>query len=758
MEQYNLLKLNGEYVKLYISTNPNLPRLVKNSGSLVVYHDLYSDINIQNNLYSIYNPLLEKDNNNNKYLKIYNRSKDNGDPYNNDTTRTIDFYNIGITGENGDTLVESPYFTDPDSKIIYNGFERINYNDLLNNKSNYLYLGNELIAGGWGFLNKTQRDLAIKELLYIPQWLNDLQDSIIQEQYSRKNQDYSLDSKFKNYVKKGSNIGASSDSNFGPTIDENINSDGFLYLSLADFDDEQFHFNGVNRTFNFGEGDVTQIINHDNLYKWATSNDPDLLPYKKYTQFLLKDLPKLFSNADYEDISITDIDFKLNLMFYSLIDYDSTSISKKITENIPYKIDRDDPNLIYVPIGSALHSINYKVDWETNDTSGIKNLSIQKINNLDNINYANIETISIKGIDEDGNEINVQNTVENNNSDSEEIHSSFIINFNYNDSTNLIKILPNNYNERIDILTNTYFLIGETPPSKYKEYPYLKDNDVSKILKSTQNVIKEHRYDIKPISIVPKYLIYFSKLQSFKIDDGNLDKINIDFTMTKNDNLKLNNHQLILDNEISIPLNFGNNELNYKLFVFALPTIYTVEKIILKKSNFYKNVTGLFKYISYIEDYSLDPTNYNSSMTGTCNLFFGIFSYHIHSILEPKEGENGEILTSIYNGEYELIITVKENNQSLQQSVLPSNKYITINKNDSSNQILSLRDTKLLNMFDINVFEKYVELLFNNDFESNHLINYNDNIFASLLKKINSTKTEDEIMNIYHSKLQPLYI
>ena len=40
MEQYKLLNLNGEYVKLYVTTNQTLPKLLKNSGSLVVFHDI----------------------------------------------------------------------------------------------------------------------------------------------------------------------------------------------------------------------------------------------------------------------------------------------------------------------------------------------------------------------------------------------------------------------------------------------------------------------------------------------------------------------------------------------------------------------------------------------------------------------------------------------------------------------------------------------------------------------------------------------
>ena len=35
----NLLNINGEYVKFYITTNSNIPYILKNSGSIVIYHD-----------------------------------------------------------------------------------------------------------------------------------------------------------------------------------------------------------------------------------------------------------------------------------------------------------------------------------------------------------------------------------------------------------------------------------------------------------------------------------------------------------------------------------------------------------------------------------------------------------------------------------------------------------------------------------------------------------------------------------------------
>lgn len=44
MNSFNLIKINNEYVKFYVTTNSQLPKLMKNSGSLVVLHkDLGSD-------------------------------------------------------------------------------------------------------------------------------------------------------------------------------------------------------------------------------------------------------------------------------------------------------------------------------------------------------------------------------------------------------------------------------------------------------------------------------------------------------------------------------------------------------------------------------------------------------------------------------------------------------------------------------------------------------------------------------------------
>lgn len=752
MEQYSLLKLNGEYVKLYVSTNPNLPRLVKNSGSLVVYHDLYSDININNELYKIYKPiLLDTTNSVDEYLKIFNRSLENAQLYS-DLTNT-EFSSEGVVDNNGTQFSEDPYFTK--NNTILNGYELIKKSDVLFNKSNYLYLGNELIAGGWGFLNKKQRDLAIKQLLYLPKWCQDLQTTIIQEQHSRKSQDYSLDTKFINYVKKGSNVGAPSN-----LIDDNINEQGYLYLSLTDFDAKQFHFDTEN---------LEEQIN-----KWANAEpNTSEYSYKSSTQFLLKDLPKLFSNADYKDIEIYDTNFELQLMFYKLglaldgsyILSDSNKYKVENGKYIRYAIDRDDPNLIYVPIGSSLRYVNYNTKWITNESGGIKNLhtnSITKLSQTDgniDIKYQNNNLgVSITGRDKDGNTINIEDLVQEGNKNSEEVNVDFKFNFDNSDSSGLIKILPFVYNQRIDILKDVYFEIAETPSSKYKKYPYLEDSFVSDILKSTQNIIQSHKYDLKPISIVPKYLVYFSELQSFDLNnESDLSKLNIDFSLEKENNLKLNNYQLVLDNQISILLNFGTNDLRYKLFVFALPTIYNIDKIELKKGNNTKNITGIFKYISYINDFSLDPTNYNFEITDKFNIYFGIFTYHIQTNLNPQAGEDVQTITPIYNGEYELIISIKENNQkTIENTITPTNKYITINDN-SGNNILSLKEQKILNLFDFDVFDKYMKFVFNNDFESNHSISYNDNVFLQLLKKFNDTKNEDEITNQYHSKLREIY-
>ena len=38
-DKNKLVKIDGEYVKLYVTTNKTLPKLLKNTGSLIVYHD-----------------------------------------------------------------------------------------------------------------------------------------------------------------------------------------------------------------------------------------------------------------------------------------------------------------------------------------------------------------------------------------------------------------------------------------------------------------------------------------------------------------------------------------------------------------------------------------------------------------------------------------------------------------------------------------------------------------------------------------------
>ena len=198
-----LLKLNNEYVKLYITSNKELPELLKNSGSLIVY----------------------RENSNTSVGEDTSSGQTNGSNNSDSSEHHIN--------ELSELTIES-------------------INDSNNNGTNYLYLGNELIASGWGFDNIKQKNAAINYLTTLPTHINSIVD-VLNNIINSINNNENL------YITKDSDLGSYKD----------------LYIS----------------TSNFPSSILVDKNNEKNI--------------------LIKDLPQLLNKATYKEEEITKVEYSI---------------------------------------------------------------------------------------------------------------------------------------------------------------------------------------------------------------------------------------------------------------------------------------------------------------------------------------------------------------------------------------------------------------------------------------------------------------
>ena len=237
MDKNKLLKLDGEYVKLYVTKNTSLPKLLKNSGSLIVLND-----------------------------------------------------------DNNSDVIESLWD---------------------NKNSNYLYLGNEVIAGGFGFNDVEQKDKAIGILKDYYNDIQEIHDSISNECNEREEEDGRINEKIRNLVSIGSDLSS---------------LENGLYISSNTLDDDFF-------------------LTDDNE-----------------EQIKIKDLINFLKPAEYDDISISNISQDCEVGFFE---------SDNTFETIdPIKID----GVLYVPYGSTLSSYTITIDSSYKDSGGIRGILLWKTN------------------------------------------------------------------------------------------------------------------------------------------------------------------------------------------------------------------------------------------------------------------------------------------------------------------------------------------------------------------------------------------
>ena len=285
-----LLKLNNEYVKLYITSNETLPELLKNSGSLIVYH------------------------------------KNSNTSVSEDTS---------LTQSNGlNNSDSSEHHINELSELTIESI-----NDSNNNGTNYLYLGNELIASGWGFDNIKQKNAAINYLTTLPTHINSIVE-VLNNIINSINNNENL------YITKDSDLGSYKD----------------LYIS----------------TSNFPSSILVDKNNEKNI--------------------LIKDLPQLLNKATYKEEEITKVEYSIvnedgdniedkdnninniirddiNKCFYVPYNYAKLYLQLKIKLNL-----NDVGNIKNIKFNTYTININNNTNINTDNYI----LSIEKDNNTNN--------------------------------------------------------------------------------------------------------------------------------------------------------------------------------------------------------------------------------------------------------------------------------------------------------------------------------------------------------------------------------------
>lgn len=290
-----LLKLDGEKIKLYITKNSSLPRLLKNSGSLIVFQDQQREINYIDGA---------------AYLYVFNNNENDNEQKDSINNHIADIRNK----------------IEKDATI----------NKLRQKSCNYLFLGNEVIAGGYGFNSEEQKEKALDQLNSIPNEIYNLWLSILDEMDNRIQNDEIISGKFKDFVSKKSNIG---------------NTDNDLWLDLDYFNPILF------------KTDKPSNYNHE---------------------FSTQDLPKLCNFAEYKDIEVIKTDQYYSCGFFNgntFVEYKNTVIKDGVE---------------YVPYGSILSKYVFRIDYKENDSDGVRGGTIRKsINITDDPNDLRYEVLNM---------------------------------------------------------------------------------------------------------------------------------------------------------------------------------------------------------------------------------------------------------------------------------------------------------------------------------------------------------------------------
>lgn len=271
---------------------------------------------------------------------------------------------------------------------------------------------------------------------------------------------------------------------------------------------------------------------------------------------LTKDIILYGEEADYKNLEINDI--KVTIV--------SNNNSYKLTDNT-----------IFLPIGTLIKTIRVEIDYKLNDSGGIKKLQV--VHHNMNINGFLHDVI-----------INYDDTQDNYEYDTEYHYGKIFYEKQFNDNERIYvgfneldeDGLINNIKELISAF---YIHVKGTPNECIKYYPLLKEQ-LGIEIKSEGNKIRDNKIEVSNAIIVrPQFYMHWSSEYNYESFANNNAPLNSfkDYDETV----------VIIDNLITE---------NTKEAYFAIPQLFTIQKIFIIKDNIEKyNWTGVTEIINSIK-------------------------------------------------------------------------------------------------------------------------------------------------------------
>lgn len=536
-------RFNGKYLKCVITPNITSTDVLKNSGSLIVYHPSLpfsqqrNNITDDNYLYKYVNDNKELTSNYimsslisfSDYFDNYFSSNINeenigsfstkiiGEIVNGKVTTTSEF-NDKISSQNAQfeklisqfsinntdefsTFTISPWSVDNrnlnDQIYSLPNLQSLDYKTDKNNV-NYLFLGNEFIASGYGFRTIEERDKI--------SWLSENYKSIFKTLYELNHLNYKL---FENACKT-----------IVPLLDRFVKIDG---------------------------GDVSNTIVYVNEEENIVTNDPN------NTKVNLIDLLMPGVEASYDDIIIDTVEIKIN--------------GNSTTNNI-----------IELPIGSSLSSINVILSGRLRDAG-----------NIDSV------TLSYNYMTGDKNSIQTQTVTSEvyNDTKTDTFYIDYTVNYSRVNNISQVYYVTEGLQ---DIINNIKIHVTGTPTNRLKYYPELYNEKQIKIISDGNKIYAKDIELQSPIKINGVYPVFYSMNNMPIIGNYTASELNQFITKTPDTLInvsKQNLNKTIIKNDL-IELDILKDT---KYLFLAIPTKYKVYKVEYEDgiNHFVHNWTGCLK-------------------------------------------------------------------------------------------------------------------------------------------------------------------
>lgn len=536
-QQNKFIKIDGEYVKLYVTTNQTLPKLLKNTGSLIVYHKETDD--------------------------------------------------------------------------------------------NYLYLGNELIAGGWGFSSQNNKEFAEQKLDEWDNFYNFTTGKSFWESL-KDNSSNPLSIYYKDALNAlDGNNSISIPEIIGKLINNTNDKIGNYILKLSNLSNQKITPYLLQKPLNSEE--VGQNI-------WL-----DMLPY-------------MLVPASYEKPEIKSKDIKV---YYGYYDFQNKNFIHDNNEEILFEAKYVDGQF-EVPKGSFIRkvSLNYVID-------------VKDAGNAYRVSMKN-GTTGYRDLDKSGNELNFDfqnliSTLESNDIKRKfEMTSSdnnnFTISISSNSDENNIQIVSVDFiypfgkssQLKYALVFDDFILChditiqyNKTPSTKFKTYPRLEKANKNGILQNRSSLISYElvldqgeietgdEISIKAIDVVMTNL-------SSNVDQTNYSAIDISINKIFQ---KYTNFSMIENNHIEMVENISQNqeqESSYYYVCVGVPVSKKIKSIYARifEDDEYKDIdiSGLVVGFNQISFYNTkSPMNYpnmtikespdeTDMFSQPYSLYFGVFS------------------------------------------------------------------------------------------------------------------------------------